>query len=229
MAPFGASRAGLMSVAGIDIPDSVVDNFESARSDPAGPYESGETIADYYRGDTASFERSQTGVIEDSWSLRWTGTAGDEIWSIPGDGLPNYPAATETTKHLLKEQNVWRPWVVRASESGISDLLGYGARISAEDDEFILWRLDSGGLTELDSSTAGVTQDTLYWIEISPPESGGSVTVERYNVDESTLERGSLIDSLSSNDDNHTDCTGHGFRSSSADSDATMADAVTIV
>ena len=227
--PFGASRAGLMSVAGDAIPVNVVDNFESADGDPAGPYESGETIADYYRGDTASFERSQTGVIEASWSLRWTGTPGDEIWSIPGDGLPNYPTATETTKHLLKELDGWNPWVVRASESGTSDLLGYGTRLRAEDNEFTLWRIDSGGLTELDSSTAGVTEDTLYWIEITPPESAGSVTVERYSVDESTLERGSLIDSLSSNDDTHTDCTGHGFRSSSADSDATMADDVTIV
>jgi len=83
------------------IPDGLVDNFEL---DPDGPYQSGQTLAEYYSGDLSLFQIVSSSVFGSSRAMEYSGNNGT-IFSYVGDGLPNYFPKGETATVRLREDD----------------------------------------------------------------------------------------------------------------------------
>jgi hypothetical protein len=190
--------------AGPDIPDSVVDNYEDADANPAGPYESGQTIADYYSGDTGSFERASANVGEGSHSLA-INTPNDAIYSHPGDGLPEYPQEGDVVSFLLRgtDDSAFPVALSNVQDDPSPNCYGYeldiaGGRIS-------IFRYDGGNFdsfgTRLNQTNVAVSAGTWYLGEVSLPESGNNnISFDLYNFN--GVDKGSFIGSVNATDNN---------------------------
>lgn len=214
---------------GSAIPDSVVDNFESFDADPGGVYSSGETLADYYQGDTGQFDRITTGVIEGNTAVQQNGS-GNSVVSEFGDGLNRYPDKNETLVLLLRDNgggtSVLPNVITNADYSGGTPS-GYTFQHFFGNQELQLSRLDDGSTTGLATiSTTG--QKVWSWVEIDIPDSDGVIGFRTYNVDTATNPptRGTSIDSGTATDTTYVDNRGVGFwtNSSSSSYDGPMLD-----
>ena len=212
-------------VAWTAIPDSVVDNFEDADADPAGVYESGETIADYYQGDTGSYGRQSTDAIEASHSLASTVTDSlQTIVSEPGDGLPRYPDPGDTIGFLVRDPtNNPNPVVLFAAELDSGDLFGYGATVVEQSNEIRIRKFDADSGTTQDSASASISTDEWYWGEIDTPTTTDGSMEFRLSELDSGLTEGPSLGSVSITDTDFADNRGIGLsRLSSSGSGATL-------
>jgi len=155
--------AGDVLFSGSAIPDGVVDNFEAVGADPAGPYESGDTIDDYYSGDTGSFQRTQT-APEGSNALQLTSGA-DAIFSHPGDGLPAYPKEGDTISFLIRDSPSADFPVALANVQDVSSPNCYGFELNAP--EIGIFRYDNGNFdnfgTKLSQNNVGASAGTWHF------------------------------------------------------------------
>ena len=223
MAPFGASRAGLMSGQRDAIPDSVVDNFElhpdaDGAESPYGIYGEGETIEDYYRGGQLDdYSITESDVIDGERALSYDENTGDDqlIYSLPGDGLNRYPEPEDTVSYLsygdgdLADVGTWDLLTTNVEESG-DRINGYGFGIDYTDEIIGIYRWDgkegagSGNRALLDSTSISVSDNTWYWVVIDTPDSDGDMSATVYEVDTESFEKGSEVGSVSTTDTTHS-------------------------
>jgi hypothetical protein len=204
-------------------PDSVVDNFEDADADPAGPYASGETITDYYTITAGDFSRTTSNAIADSYSLERTSASGnvysDAIVSLDGDGLPIYPTEGETVSLIVKNADVFPSVLSAAPERSAK---GYAVQY-VDSSDFRLRRLGGGGSqTELaaGNDSAGLPAE----IVVKPPASDESTveaSVWSLNAD---LTRDTRQDQISATDSNFAGEIGVGVVAISASGTGVFAD-----
>jgi len=153
--------------AAVDILDSVVDNFEDAQADPAGVYETGQTLDDYYSGfDGASLVsvsgdhvRQTNTVFAGAQALEMnSGGASTGIVSHSGDGLNRYFQQGETLEarvyHNGTSTTLGRAafiyFGVPSNDSPRTN--GFRAEAKAGDDSTIrLGKFSGGSFSELDS------------------------------------------------------------------------------
>lgn len=145
------------------IPDSVVDNFEDADSNPTGVYGSGEGIADYYGGTTADWSRSDTRSFDGSKSLYASGRPGS-IGST--SGLNRYPSRGESFET--------RMWFEDGSERGIRFAVGsepnageensYAISVRQRNDDIRINKRENGNFNEL--SNPSVTIPASEWVRL---------------------------------------------------------------
>ena len=207
----------------VAIPDGVVDNFEDADADPAGPYEDGEDITDYYGGATAGFARTTDNAVEGDKSLNGNQAESNEfIISEPNDGLPNYPDFGDTISFLLEDRgDISLPGAVYNGALGTDDT-GYAAIIDTRD-EIAIRRLDGqGNITVIASTSQTINENQVYYGEVDiPSENGDSHEFRIYNVD--GLEPDNLLATVTATDDTYTDQRGIGwYAGSSSDHDTRM-------
>ncbi|MFW5950076.1 MAG: hypothetical protein ACOCR6_01845 [archaeon] len=189
---------------GSAIPDSVVDNFEDADADPAGPYESGEGISDYYGGDTGSANRQTGTVYEGAHALELS----SESAIISTSGLPRYPAQGDTFSariYLAGNSNDCGILYGCPSEAGEGSQSGYLTSVNDTND-FTLYRYDGGSVTEIGSDSGSASTGEWWEIEVAW---GTDDSHEATFYDSSGTEQASI----SATDDTYTD-TGVGFRAS---------------
>ena len=180
------------------IPDRVVDNFEDVDSDPSGPYEDGQDITDYYNGDVDNFERTTSNVLEGGHALAViTDGTTNQIYSMPGDGLPRYPKAGETVICLIREpsgnpgQEV--PLYITDANGGID---GYGIRTTASGGRIGVNKWEDGDYTVLSATDVSLSEETWYWYEFETPTTAdNSMTTTAYevSVENGSPERGSEL------------------------------------
>jgi len=201
------------------IPDSVVDNFEDADANPRGVYESNDTISDFYTGDTGSFDRTTSNAVEGSTALKSTGTTFlANIVSQPGDGLNAYPQEGDRLGFLIRDTGTFPFFLTNADSTGTD---AYGFRLRAND-SIQIQKITGGSNTELSSVSISESTNTWYWGEAVTPTSGdNTITFELYNLNAVDLTRGSLIDSVTANDNEYATNRGIGFaRGSGSDQGA---------
>ena len=184
---------------GFAIPDAVVDNFEDA---PDGPYESGETIADYYSGTTSNFERGTANAVQGSQALQLTTSVGvQQIASTPTDGLFDYPNEGDTVSSLIYTGSAATGPMVAAAP-GVD---GYVYTISGDNSELQIWRLDDSSYTQLTTQPITVSNNSWYWYQGRSPTAGDSTLLgELFEVDTATIERGESIETIQTSDSTHT-------------------------
>lgn len=189
------------------VPDSVVDNFEDADADPAGVYETGDTLTDYYGGDTGDWERQTSTVQSGGHALGSIGTTNVSVISST-TGLNEYPSQgdsfacyTQATGNNNQESN--GIFYGTPQEAGSGSISGYFAQVRYGSDSFHLFLASSGSFTELDASTATLSVDTWYDIQVSWGTDGS------HAVD--IVDSGSVVASLSTTDSTYTS-GGIGFR-----------------
>ena len=220
-------RGSLRSVSTgvIAIPDSVVDNFEDADADPPGPYESGQTLSDFY-SITGSFARNDSNPIKDGHSLERTAAENNSrIISQPGDGLPNYPAEGESVSALIQDFSQF-PFVMSAVPSG--SFSGYGLLVGGVDD-IRLWRIDSTSRTELDTISTTSIPNEVVEVVVKPPASGeNTVEASVWSVDQTTFERQTQEVTLSGTDDTYAGERGLGIANASSSGTGVFADEIRI-
>jgi len=213
------------------IPDSVVDNFEDADADPSGVYASGETIADYYDGDTGLYSRTTIDAIADNKSLQFDGSVDTigNIWSH--SGLNRYPQKGETFSAYLREPDVGDNLLpafvfgVPGGVSAVSELSGYGVLHFPTSNEFRLFRVDDSTDTDLETGSQSMSVDTVYEYEVAWHDGSGSepddtIEVTLYEVDQITLDRQSTLTSISAQDSTYATATSVGWRRRSSSGDA---------
>jgi hypothetical protein len=205
------------------IPDSVVDNFEDANGNPARPYESGETISDYYSGATGNWARTQSNVNEGSFALETSGGYPDYVYST--SGLPKYPSEGDTVKFLIRavEVNGCIPHFI--SNVGGSPINGYGFGLYADNGEMYIQKITDESYSTLTSDTnISVSVQTWYWGEASLPTQGdNTIEFSLYEVD-SNNNRGTLISDITANDNDYATNTGIGAFNQSSSSTGTVLD-----
>ena len=195
------------------IPDSVVDNFEDADANPPGVYEDGESISDYYSGDTEEFSRTTTDAIEGGHSLNITNSQfWERIYSFPGDGLPRYPEKGEKISALLRDDGgESEPGFMYGFEDDDGTLKGYSAEIGTRENAVVIRRIDDlNGESQtilLDDDVGTISANTIYELEVqwhdgSGSESDGTHEYTLYTVDQD-LERDTEVGSGSTTDTNH--------------------------
>jgi len=202
------------------IPDTLIDNYESADADPPGVYESGETIADYYSGATADASRT-TDAIVGGHSLEYVNAdQANRIVSTPGGGLNRYFADGETASVLLRSNAADVEKKVAFGASDVDNM--YVTQFTRDSvGEFRIQKISGGSLTDLNTSTPSYNVTDLHEFVIQ--RSGSDLTVTAYNYDTSSG-RGSEIDTLSATDSEHQANDGIGFVGGGADSgDGTSA------
>ena len=196
MAPFGASRAGLMSVAEDDIPDSVVDNFERGNLDP------------YIESGGGSFSVQQSIVWDDRFESAYAlaGTHDDDhnIYSGVGDGLENYPERGDEIRlytyidDALGDSRFGFGFGA-SSDPGASRDEGYIAYITTTESpqELFLRKEDS----DLEQSGA-ISPPDEEWFEWRIEWTDPTITVSLHeNWDEESEEFTDKITSISADDD----------------------------
>ena len=203
------------------IPDNVVDNFEDGNADPAGVYESEDTIADFYSGDTSGYARTTTEVIEGGNALEYTGDVnGGFIASEPNNGLNRYPAKGEIISGLLRDTSTDHvPQFIIGAEVSEGDVSGYGIQIRPDESRLRIARyVDSSEDAVLaETTSASLNFDEWYdceveWHDGSGSESDNEIVFTVYEIDEDTLERENEVASISANDSTFEDNSGVGFR-----------------
>lgn len=215
-----------------DLPDSVIDNFEDADADPAGPYKEGETIADYYTEDTGAYERTTDDVASGAYefALKSTATGGQRIYSLSGDGLSRYPEPGDTITVLIKDPNDISPSFYHNLSVSDGNWDGYGARFDADSNRIRLMSYDNDDLNiEDENDSVDVSVGEWYEVEIDTPEDeNDDLTHTWYDIDESDLSRQSTIDTLSVSDPDFVNNRGIGARRSSGSGTGAMLDLIQI-
>ena len=199
MAPFGASRAGLMSTRVDAIPDSVV--LQPASDD-----------LNNFDGDTGEFDIDSTAPVFDG-SLSLKAGQGSTSINIIGSaaGLQNYPQVGKRHSFFANLNN----------DSGSEDALifvnwghsnttaradGYGLLISADSGELQLRRYDDGADTILDSDSTPTYPTNAFLAFEVLHEADGSLTLQCYDAsdqDASTYREGDLLTTLTATDSTH--------------------------
>jgi len=186
------------------IPDGVVDNFEAVGADPAGPYESGDTIADYYSGDTGSFERVTTNVGDGAHSLGVSaGTSA--IFSNPGDGLPEYPQEGDTLSFLIRGTSANSFPVVLSNVEDDPSPNCYGHELDTSGGRISIFRYDNANFdsfgTRLNQTSVSVSNNTYFFGEVSLPAGSNQIKFELFNLNANN-EKGTSIGSVQTTDSN---------------------------
>ena len=180
------------------IPDTLVDNFEPDDGDPSGPYGDGEDLSTYYSemGDGLSeWDRTTDGIIGQKAAKRVNDGNEPVIWSVPGDGLPNYPSEGDTVRYLIYtaqaqsfvalnvEENESEPGGFLITHS-TNRSISFGTRDS----------INHGGTDNLDVAVGdGLELDTWYWVETTLPTStSDDIVIELFETDGES--RGDLIE-----------------------------------
>lgn len=200
-------------------PDNVVDNLESNDSEPFGPYVPGETLAEYYRGDTGAVTRASSDSIEGDYYLEVTDSNGPhQIYSIPGDGLPRYPEYGEIISFYVYDDdsetnNSGVLYGVYENDNGID---GYLVYFNSFYGYVEIQRLDDGNKTSIHIGPSELVSNTLYEIEIewhdgTGSRSAGTHVINTYKLDPSNLSRTETVNSFAVLDDTHTANTGIGW------------------
>jgi len=186
------------------IPDGVVDNFESRTADPAGPYESSDTIADFYSGDTGGFTRTTASVAEGSNALA-VSAGSAAIFSHPGDGLAEYPQEGDTVSFLIRGTSVNDFPVVLSNVQDDPTPNCYGYEVDTKNGTISIFRYDNGNFgdfgSRLVSASVSVSRKTWYYGEVSLPAASNQITFELFNLNASN-EKGSSINSVQTTDNN---------------------------
>ena len=212
------------------IPDEVVDNFEDADGDPAGVYEEGETISDYYTGSTGDYARSTSNVEEGEQALETTGgDTGSAIFSTPSDGLNRYPEEDEKIGFLLRQPTGDPDPVLlfNMTEPG-SDFDSYGA-MWVGTSEIRLNKYQSGSRSTESTESVSFSNDTWYWGEIDPPTTeDNTIQFTMYELD-NELQRGSEIGSVSTSDSDYIGDRGIGVQRVSTEGTGTIVDWIRIL
>jgi len=187
--------------------NTIVDNFEDDNATPAGPYDSGETISDYYSGDVSGYDRNTADPADGSFGLRFTDPGG-AIYSHPGDGLPNYPSSGDSVSFLAQDSSGGdRPAAAFHVEDVTSSPSAYICVMSVtQDSDIHISRMsdltDRSSETQLASTSISESADTYYWNEVTLKSSGdNTITYELYELN-ADLTRGNQIASVSTNDSN---------------------------
>lgn len=195
------------------IPDGLVDNFEPADGDPAGPYESGENLSTYYSGDLGNFSRSQTTeALDGDYAFDFDSGSPGEAFSFPGDGLPTYPVKGDVFAGLLQADG--------GRYHGIGFGFGdtenwYDARINDSDNEIGIGKVYGGSFTQITSVSTTIGSGTWYDVEIEWHDGSGSepddtIIVRLYTVDSSGSRTGEQA-SVSTQDATHATNDGIGW------------------
>ena len=211
------------------IPDSVIDNFENADADPAGVYESGETVGNYYQGRTSSWERTTSNVVEGVSALRPTSGGGPEpIWSLPGDGLPNYLHEGDTVEFLIRDQGI-AP-VVCLNVEDASAPSAYGFNLTSRVEIYKITDLSDlfNSESKLGVGSGGVSSNVWYIGEVSTPTSSdATITYSLYEND--NLSKGTEVDSLTVEDNDFAGQPGIGFYRRSSGNFTAVADRIRVI
>ena len=206
-------RGSLRNVSvGIDaIPDSVVDNFEDF---PDGPYESGDSLSDFYSGDLGVFSRTTSDVPGDGdYALDEDGSGNVAIISEEGDGLPRYPEKGEIFSVLMRNNGSnsvpYFGWATTGTENS-SD--GYGIKTVNDEIRFIKNDGDEPGDGErlVEDSTGDNMVDEWIHVEVewhdgTGSESDGTMVYNVHFYDTENNEKGSHITSGSVTDTDYDD------------------------
>ena len=231
MAPFGASRAGLMSVVGDDIPDSVVDNFEDRDGDPAGVYGQEDTLSDYYidvGGQLSDSSRDTTRSISGEKSLNLNNNGEfDWIYSPDGNGLNRYPEKGEIIESYHYNNN-----------DNMRSAMGFGIDDSGEG-YWVLWSTGNQFISKgepfdtiVDVSQSAPSDEWLLyrveWHDGTGSEADGTIVFELWEAD-SNGEKDSLINTISTTDDDYGDERGIGWCDNNSSSDESWADDYRVV
>ena len=197
----------------VAIPDGVVDNFEDADADPPGVYEDGETIADYYGGDTGQFSRTTDEVETGVKSLDINVSSNSLI--ISTSGLNSYPEKGDIFEvyGYHDGDGVILIYFGAPNEAGWGDDSGYRMYTRNDDNRMRIERSDNGSITTLaeDDNASIPSNEWLRfrceWHDGTGAESDNEIVFELYD------ESGTEISKLSVNDDSYADDTGIGFGS----------------
>ena len=204
----------------------IIDNFEDA---PDGPYGDGEDIFDYYTltGESADWERS-TDAIQGGFALDQSDRESvAALYSVPNDGLPSYPEVGERVALLIRDGGEL-PGLVLNADAGIE---GYGFFIQPSDgglDNIDIRRIDDNATTGLAGTDPTMDEGVWYWGEAFVG-SDGTLEWSVYEVDDETLERGSLIGSVTATDYTYLDNDGIGFYVRSGSSGPSAWDWIRVV
>lgn len=204
---------------------SIIDNFED---EPDGPYEDDETIVDYYTitGDSANWERS-TDAIQGDYALERTSSeAAAALYSAPDDGLPSYPEVGDTVGLLIRD-NDEIPGLVLCADDGIEGYAFYIQPSSSSLDNISIVR-EGDDSTVLAGTNPEMDVGVWYWGEAFVG-SDGTLEWSVYEVDDETLERGSLLGSVTATDDTYLNNDGFGYYVRSASSRTTSWDWVRVI
>jgi hypothetical protein len=214
------------------IPDSVVDNFEDAGGEPAGVYETGQTIADYYDGATSDWGRTTTEAVEGDKALEST-TADSplSIYSRPGEGLNQYPTEGDTIDVLWRTGG-FSTEILTNVETG-STPGGYAFNV--RDSEItIRKRSDLSNLSDetvlAGPSSISLSTNAWYYAEIDlPTTADGSMALRVFDVDTNDLSKGSQQESLSATDTEFSAEEGIGVARRSGSGTGTVIDRVRVL
>ena len=183
-----------MSV-GIDaIPDSVVDNFESVDSDPAGVYDDGEGLSDYYKGATAAYERTTDNVPVGDHALRATDTDATDLilLSEPGNGLNRYPEKGDTVKALVRGEDDLRQGILTNGDYDAEEDEASGYFVHPyfrSDSELTIAKMvdqdpNNADRTEIESTSVTLNEGNYYWVEFDTPDDDGNMEARIFEWDD---------------------------------------------
>lgn len=178
---------------------AMIDNFEDS---PDGVYGEGETLEDYY-STVGDHERQLADVPEGEYGL-YHGSDDRRLVSYPGDGLPEYPDASDTIVSLLKydaDGNNF-PGITRNHDPE-NERNNYGIYIRDGD-----IRLRKGG-SEIAESSESIP-DEFVWVELDGPYNDND-TVEARIYELNGVSRGDEIVTLTATDDDYKDFDGFGM------------------
>ena len=211
-------RGSLRSVSTgvIAIPDSVVDNFEDADSDPAGIYEEGDTLSDFYtfRDSTDDASRvSDSNIIDGSFALEFDSPSATNLSSNPGDGLNRYISKGDRFSALVRsvDEEVGIIWGVGSTSDD-----RYQLAVGQNNNDLRLSKSTDGNFQDLSTPNVSIESGEWYELEIewhdgSGSESDNTIISRVFDVDQSTGERGPELQSTSVSDSDHADNEGVGF------------------
>ena len=205
----------------VAIPDGVVDNFEDADADPAGPYEDGEGITDYYSHqfptDPVQYERTTDDVEEGSHALSRIGEeeGRSNIVSWPDDGLPTYPDFGDTVAWLIRDPGSGTSPAFMPAVVDESPPKGYAYKIYPEDNVIQIWKENDLTVDDSDEQIASESvthsEGTWYWCEgVIPDPAENDLEFSLYEL-ESDLSRGDHLATVSGSDPDYTDGEGIGW------------------
>ena len=239
MSPIGSVRATMLH----DLDDElIIDNFEDA---PDGPFESGDDLDTYYTivGESSHKWERDSGSVQGATSLRGqyalaltSGGNGSSNWrnmfSLPGDGLPNYPNPGDTVRCLIQNPGDDKDPAFYANVESNGDCFSIGMHNGLSELEIHSFNADSNNDSDnnqLASTNISISSSTWYWLEIHTASSDNNVEASLYDVEleENSLVRGSHHGTVEA-DDRHTG-RGIGFGYSSRSNTGIMFDEVAIL
>ena len=179
------------------IPHNVVDNFEDASADPPGVYESGETVADYYGGDTGAASRQTSTVAEGSTALNISTSSDGERTISSTSGLPRYPSPGDSFAVNVRASisNTF-PRFRWATGDETQTPGGYAVMYdTGNTDELSIFRYDgSGNSTRL--KTVSVSENVDEWTRMEVDwGTDGSITARLYDSSNTQLGSTNATDS----------------------------------